>query len=125
MHQGRYQRGSEVLPPITRPGLIEDAKLKLEDAENRRTAQDVARTWKQLEKLTRVEETMLLTELRGYQKLGLTFCVGFSDEVQMLTNVFLNEGFKIVSVTCMCGAISSDDMGLPEEDKTVEGFRQP
>jgi uncharacterized metal-binding protein len=88
-------------------------------------AQDVARTWKQLGKLTRIEETVLYAKLRGYQKLGLAFCVGLSDEARMLTNVFLNEGLEVASVTCMCGAISSDDIELPEEDKIVAGFKQP
>ncbi len=53
---------------------------------------DVPRTWKELGKLTRVEETILYAKLRGYRKLGLAFCVGLSDEAQLLTNVFLNEG---------------------------------
>ena len=26
---------------------------------------------------------------------------------------------------CMCGALSSDDVGLPEEEKIVSGSRQP
>ena len=31
----------------------------------------------------------------------------------------------VVSVACMCGALSSDDVALPEEDKIVQGYRQP
>ena len=112
-------------PTVTRAEWIEEAKLKLEDAENRRMAQDVARTWKQLGKLTRIEETVLYAKLRGYRKLGLAFCIGLSDEAQMLTNVLLNEGFEVAAVACMCGAICSDDIGLPEEDKIVAGYRQP
>jgi len=68
---------------------------------------------------------MMYARLRGYQKLGLAFCLGLSDEAQLLTNVFLNEGFEVVSVCCMCGALSSDDVQLPEEDKIVSGNRQP
>jgi uncharacterized metal-binding protein len=122
---GDVSEAPKFCPTVTRAELIEEAKLELEDGENRSMAQDVARTWKQLGKLTRVEETMLYARLRGYQKLGLAFCVGLSDEAQMLTNVLLNEGFEVVAVTCMCGAISSDDIGLPEEDKIAAGFRQP
>ena len=99
--------------------------MKLKDTENRNMAQDVARTWKELGKLTRIEETVLYAKLRGYGKLGLAFCVGLSDEAQLLTNVFLNEGFEVVSVSCMCGALSSDDVALPEEDKIVQEYRQP
>jgi uncharacterized metal-binding protein len=122
---GDLSEAPKFCPTVTRPELFEQAKLELQDAETRKMAQDVARTWKQLGKLTRIEETMLYAKLRGYQKLGLAFCVGLSDEAQMLTNVFLNGGFEVVAVACMCGAISSDDVGLPEEDKIVAGFRQP
>ena len=122
---GDVSEAPKFCPTVTRPELIEQAKLELEDPENRSMAQDVARTWKQLGKLTRIEETVLYAKLRGYQKLGLAFCVGLSDEARMLTNVLLNEGFEVAAATCMCGAISSDDIGLPEEDKIVAGFRQP
>jgi len=122
---GDLDEAPKFCPTVNRTDLIEEAKRKLQDAENRSMAQDVARTWKQLGKLTRIEETVLYAKLRGYQKLGLAFCIGLSDEARMLTNVFLNEGLKVASVTCMCGSISSDDIGLPEEDKIVAGFRQP
>ncbi len=122
---GDLAEAPKFCPTVNRPELFERAKSKLQDVENRNMAQDVARTWKQLGKLTRIEETMLYAKLRGYQKLGIAFCIGLSDEAQMLTNVFLNEGFEVVAVACMCGAISSDDVALPEEDKIVAGFRQP
>ena len=122
---GDLGKAPKFCPTVTRAELIEEARLKLQDAENRSMAQDVARTWKQLGKLTRIEETVLYAKLRGYRKLGLAFCIGLSDEAQMLTNVLLNEGFEVVAVTCMCGAICSDDIGLPEEDKIVAGYRQP
>ncbi|MBW1688944.1 MAG: DUF1847 domain-containing protein, partial [Deltaproteobacteria bacterium] len=67
---GDVSEAPKFCPTVTRPELIEQAKLELEDHENRSMAQDVARTWKQLGKLTRIEETMLYARLRGYQKLG-------------------------------------------------------
>ena len=122
---GDLSEAPKFCPTVNRSDLIDSAKVKLQEDENQSMARDVARTWKQLGKLTRIEETMLYAKLRGYQKLGLAFCIGLSDEAQLLTNVFLNDGFDIVSVACMCGAISSDDVELPEEDKIVAGFRQP
>lgn len=88
-------------------------------------AQDVARTWKDYGKLTRVEETVLYAKLRGFKKLGLAFCVGLSGEAELMTNLLLNEGFDVASVCCMCGTLSSDDVDLPEEDKIMAGARQP
>lgn len=122
---GELDEAPKFCPTVNRTELIDEAKSKLKDTDNQNMACDVARTWKQLGKLTRVEETMLYAKLRGYQKLGLAFCVSLSDEAQMLTNVLSNEGFEIVSVSCMCGSLCSDDVELPEEDKIVAGFRQP
>jgi uncharacterized metal-binding protein len=86
---GDLSEAPKFCPTVTRSELIDEAKLKLQDAENRSMAQDVARKWKQLGKLTRIEETVLYAKLRGYQKLVLAFCIGLSDEAQMLTNVLL------------------------------------
>lgn len=122
---GDVGQAPKFCPTLVRGDLISEARERLQDAENKAMARDVARTWKELGKLTRVEETMLYARLRGYQKLGLAFCLGLSDEAQLLTNVFLNEGFEVVSVCCMCGPLSSDDVELPEEDKIVSGVRQP
>jgi len=112
-------------PSKTRAKMLEEAKQRLKDTSSQHMAQDVARTWKDYGKLTRVEETALYAKLRGYKKLGLAFCVGLSQEAELFTNYLFNEGFEVVSVCCMCGAMSSDDVELPEEDKIVPGFRQP
>jgi uncharacterized metal-binding protein len=84
----------------------------------------VARTWKSDEKLTRIEETILYAKLQGYTILGLAFCIGLEDEAELVTNVLVNEGFKVVSICCMCGAFSSDIIELPKADKIKIG-RQP
>jgi uncharacterized metal-binding protein len=112
-------------PSLTRAELIDEAKEKLKDSQNQKMAQDVARTWKDYGKLTRIEETVLYAKLRGYKKLGLAFCIGLSGEAELLTNLLFNEGFEVVSLCCMCGSLSSDDIGLPDEDKIVPGSRQP
>ena len=105
--------------------LLEETKKKLQGPDNVRMAQDVARTWKEYGKLTRVEETLEYARLQGHKKIGLAFCVGLSEEARLFTNVLLNAGFDVVSVCCMCGALSADDVNLPEDDKIIPGFRQP
>ena len=122
---GDLSQAPEFCPSVVRPELIEEAKEKLKDSENQQMAQDVARTWKDYGKLTRVEETVLYAKLRGYKKLGLAFCVGLSQEAELFTNLLFNEGFEVVSVCCMCGGLSSEDVALPEEEKIVPGQRQP
>ena len=122
---GNFSQAPEFCPSVVRPELIEEAKAKLKDSENQQMAQDVARTWKDYGKLTRVEETVLYAKLRGYKKLGLAFCVGLSQEAELFTNLLFNEGFEVVSVCCMCGGLSSEDVALPEEEKILPGHRQP
>jgi uncharacterized metal-binding protein len=105
--------------------VLEESRKTLEKPENSSMARAVAKTWKDYGKLTRVEETVLYAKLQGFKKLGIAFCVGLSEEAEKLTNLFLNEGFEVVSICCMCGALCSDDVNLPEEDKVVAGHRQP
>ncbi|MBU2551536.1 MAG: DUF1847 domain-containing protein [Proteobacteria bacterium] len=101
------------------------ARAKLDEPDNQLMAQDVARTWKDYGKLTRVEETVLYARLRGFKKLGIAFCVGLSQEAELMTNLLFNEGFDVVSACCMCGGLSSDDVSLPQEDKIMADARQP
>ena len=112
-------------PTSVTPEFMEPVKEKLADPKTQAMAQDVARTWKDYGKLTRVEETVLYAKLRGYKKIGLAFCVGLAQEAEMFTNYLLNKEFEVSSVCCMNGGMSSDDVELPEEDKIVAGMRQP
>lgn len=122
---GDFSEAPEFCPSLARAKLIDEAKGRLKDPQNQKMAQDVARTWKDYGKLTRIEETVLYAKLRGYKKLGLAFCIGLSGEAELFTNLLFNEGFEVASVCCMCGALSSDDIALPEEDKIMPGSRQP
>ena len=112
-------------PSVHHSDLLGQAKETLQTAENQRMAQDVARTWREYGKLTRVEETVEYVRLQGHRKIGVAFCVGLSEEAHLFSHVLLNAGFEVASVCCMCGALSSDDVSLPEEEKIVAGFRQP
>lgn len=123
--KGDLSNVPEFCPSINYSNLLDKAKVKLQEPENIKMAQDVARTWKEYGKLTRVEETIQYARLQGHKKIGLAFCVGLSEEARLFTNVLINEGFDVASACCMCGALSADDVALPEDDKIVPGFRQP
>ncbi len=122
---GETQNVPENCPTKIRSDLLERAKQTLREPENKEMAQAVAKTWKDYGKLTRVEETVLYAKLRGFKKLGIAFCVGLSEEAEKMTNVLLNEGFEVTAVCCMCAALCSDDVDLPDEDKVIPGYRQP
>ncbi len=122
---GDLSKAPEFCPTHRQPEALAAARQKLDEPENSEMARSVAKTWKEYGKLTRVEETIQYARLRGYGKLGIAFCVGLSEEAEKLTNLLINERFEVVSVSCMCGALSSDDVNLPDEDKIVPGMRQP
>lgn len=122
---GDLSQTPDFCPSNIHSELLDNALSSLQESENQEMARDVARTWKDYGKLTRVEETMLYARLRGYRRIGLAFCVGLSQEAELFTNLLLNEGFEVFSVSCMCGALSSDDVELPETDKIMQGSRQP
>lgn len=123
---GDLSQAPDFCPSLHRTEALAKANAVLKDSENRKMAQDVARTWKRYGQLTRVEETVEYARLRGYKKLGLAFCVGLSQEAELFTNLLINEGFDVVSACCMAGALSADDVDLPEDDKIFPGGgRQP
>ncbi len=122
---GDLSQAPDFCPTLTRTNIIKASKEKLEDPTTQKMAQDVARTWKDYGKLTRIEETILYAKLQGHKKLGLAFCVGLAQEAELFTNLLFNEGFEVVSACCMAGAMTSDSVALPEEDKIMSGIRQP
>jgi uncharacterized metal-binding protein len=124
-YMGDVSNSPEFCPSKTSPDTLKKAKTKLDDPQTRQMAQDVARTWKGMAGKNRIELTMEYARLRGYKRLGLAFCVGLSQEAELLANALINEGFDVISAGCMCGSLSSDDVGLPEEDKIMSGARQP
>ena len=122
---GDIENAPEFCPSKLKPETLKEARVKLDNPETKQMAQDVARTWKDIANKNRIELTMEYARVRGYKRLGLAFCAGLADEAKLLTNAFINEGFDVISATCMCGALCSDDVGLPEEDKIFSGGRQP
>ncbi|MBL7177805.1 MAG: DUF1847 domain-containing protein [Desulfobacteraceae bacterium] len=124
-YMGDVSQAPDFCPTVNKPEVMKEAMARLSEPQNQQMAQDVARSWKAKERPTRVERTVEYARLRGYKKLGLAFCAGLSKEAELLTNYLLNEGFETAAVCCMCGAISSDDIDLPEEDKVAPaGTRQ-
>ncbi len=124
--QGDMSNALEFCPSKLKPEILQDAReTLLSQPETKQMSQDVSRTWKNIANKNRIELTMEYARIRGYKRLGLAFCIGLMNEARLLSNALINEGFEVISACCMCGALCSDDAGLPEEDKIVSGRRQP
>lgn len=122
---GDFSTAPPGCPTLSNTAELEASKVKLAQPDNRSMAQNVAKTWKDYGKLTRVEETVLYAKLQGAQKLGLAFCVGLGEEAEKFTNILLNDGFDVVSACCMFGGLSAEDVELADEEKIMPGMRQP
>lgn len=118
--------GPEFCPMETTPDVFEDARAVVADPAIRKMFRGVATTWKdsRLSK-DRIEEVMIYARNMGFKRLGLAFCIGLSDQAEVVSAVFEKGGFEVVSACCMTGGFSSDDVGLPEEDKVYSEGRQP
>ncbi len=70
-------------------------------------------------KYTRLEELIEFSKRMGYQRLGVTFCIGLEDEAAALVSM-LSRDFKVTSVCCKACGIDKDILGFPKIRK--DGF---
>ena len=64
-------------------------------------------------KETRLGEIVLLAKELGYRKIGLAFCIGLSEEAQIIESVLSNH-LEVVSVCCKVCGIDKKDFGLQQ-----------
>jgi uncharacterized metal-binding protein len=74
---------------------------------------------------TRVEDTIALAKLMGYQKIGIATCLGLLEECERLVAILKAQGFNPISVCCKAGSIDKKELGLKEEDKVRPGTFEP
>lgn len=70
-------------------------------------------------KIPRIEETMQFARKCGYTRLGLAFCVGLREEARLLSAIFAENGFQVVSVNCKVGRVPKEAIGLKGEEKIM------
>ena len=64
-------------------------------------------------KETRLGEIILFGKELGYQKIGLAFCIGLSEEARIIDEI-LSKHFEVVSVCCKVCGIDKKDFDLPQ-----------
>ena len=65
-------------------------------------------------KWCRVKEVIEYSKKMGYRKLGLAFCVALRHEARTLQNMLEANGFDVISISCMAGAPSRNEVGFEE-----------
>ena len=71
-------------------------------------------------RLCRMEEIMLFARKCGYNRIGLIFCVGLSDEAREVSKILTHNGFDVVSAVCKNGSDPKSSVGLKDEE-TLSG----
>ena len=64
----------------------------------------------------RVKEVIEYSKRMGFRKLGLAFCVALRTEAKVLQNMLEANDFEVISISCMAGAPSRDEVGF---EKTI------
>ncbi|MCK5578958.1 MAG: DUF1847 domain-containing protein, partial [Planctomycetes bacterium] len=67
-------------------------------------------------KLTRLEETIKFAQELKFDRIGIAFCIGLSDEARVLHDILIKM-FRVSSVCCKVGGINKKERGLPNIKK--------
>ena len=104
------------------PDLVEETKEKYLLPENEAVIQGwlglmtkVLDPEKAREKFswTRIDEIMEYAKIRGMTRLGIATCYALLPESKLLSDILGRNGFDVVSVSCLCGEVNPQDMGMP------------
>lgn len=69
----------------------------------------------------RILETVEFAQKLGIRKLGLAFCGGVQKEAGLVADIFEAQGFEVASVSCNCGGVPKEVIGLTESEKVRIG----
>lgn len=75
---------------------------------------------------TRLQETAAFAKKMGYKKIGLAFCIGISEEIELIAK-YLSKFFTVYSICCKNCGIVKDTLGLPkvQPDSKTESMCNP
>ncbi len=73
----------------------------------------------------RLQEVMEFCRRMGYNRLGLAFCGGLTNEAAVLSEVLKRNGFEVVAASCKVGGISKERIGVKDEEKIRIGEFEP
>ena len=62
---------------------------------------------------TRLDEIMAYARAREMTRLGIATCYALMPESRALADILEENGFEVVSVSCLCGEMSPRDIGVP------------
>ncbi|MFC2041939.1 DUF1847 domain-containing protein [Chloroflexota bacterium] len=64
---------------------------------------------------TRVDEIIEYSKIRRIRKIGIASCFGLLYEARLLTNILEEHDFDVVSVSCVAGEVTPEDVDMVRE----------
>jgi uncharacterized metal-binding protein len=125
--------GAKDCPTINRPDVLAQANRTYADSAvgtfalqaSRQEAQGYANRHERPYVLqpakTRLMEICEFSRKMDYQRLGLAFCIGLSQEAAVVAEIMSAHGFEIVSVACKAGRTPKEMIGITDEEKILQG----
>lgn len=74
---------------------------------------------------TRLEEIIEFAKKCDFQKIGVAFCLGLSDEANMLCKILKHNGFEVNSIICKNGSIPKEFLKIEDCKKVNPGGFEP
>lgn len=62
---------------------------------------------------TRIHEIIEYAKVRKMKRLGIATCHALMPEAQLLSGILEENGFEVLSLSCCCGEVSPQEMGMP------------
>jgi len=105
--------------------VIEAAMEKYDEAEKRLYYNSTVTEQRAYQKIRgrvmavrpRLLEIIKFSEMMGWKKLGVAFCVGLGDEARKVVEILEGAGLEVYSVCCKCGSVDKSEWGIAGEDK--------
>jgi len=70
---------------------------------------------------TRIVEIWEFAQKMDYNRLGLAFCIGLSNEAQVVEKLLKNQGFEVISILCKAGRTLKEKIGIKDDEKIYQG----
>jgi uncharacterized metal-binding protein len=73
----------------------------------------------------RVLEIIRLSEMMGWNRIGIAYCGGLKNEARRAVDIFESAGLEVYSVRCKCGNIDKTAFGVSKEHKISNLVGEP
>ena len=73
----------------------------------------------------RILEIIQFSKLMGWNRLGVAYCGGVTNEARRVVEILEGADFDVYSVRCKCGNVDKTVFGVPKEYKIVNLYGNP